>query len=286
MKIGFIGAGKVGFTMGKHLADHGYNVTGYYNRNLEAASDAALFTGTRKFDSLEEITDASDVLFLTVSDGAIADVWEQLRTLDLTDKIICHTSGALSSDIFEGIDEKGAFGYSIHPLFAVYSRLESYKEFSRSFITIEGNEKYLDYFVDMYRSMGHKVAVIAAENKMRYHAAAVFSSNFIVGVAAIAENMLKSCGFSDEDAGNALAPILMNNCRNIVNAGTVNALTGPVERNDMGTISDHLKVLDEFEKRVYIDLSEAALHVAQVKNPERDYDNLKALLNEKGKERK
>ena len=122
MRIGFIGAGRVGFTLGRHLSDNGFNVTGYYNRNLDAADEAAFFTGTVRFDSLEEITEASDVLFLTVSDGAIGEVWNSLRNLNLNEKIICHTSGSLSSEVFEGIEDKNAYGYSIHPLFAVYSK--------------------------------------------------------------------------------------------------------------------------------------------------------------------
>ena len=33
MNIGFIGAGKMGFTLGKHLADHGFTVAGYCSKS-------------------------------------------------------------------------------------------------------------------------------------------------------------------------------------------------------------------------------------------------------------
>lgn len=278
MRIGFIGAGRVGFTLGRHLSDNGFNVAGYYNRNLDAADEAAFFTGTVRFDSLEEITEASDVLFLTVSDGAIGEVWNSLRNLNLNEKIICHTSGSLSSEVFEGIEDKNAYGYSIHPLFAVYSKRESYREFSRSFITIEGHEKYISYFEEMFRKTGHDTAVISAEHKMRYHAAAVFASNFVVGTVSIAQNMLTSCGFSRIEAEKALGPIIMNNCMNIVNAGVSEALTGPVDRNDIGTVKNHLSVLSEEEKRAYIVLSEAIVKLAEIRNPDRDYEELKGFL--------
>lgn len=278
MKIGFIGAGKVGFTFGRHFHDHGYDVTGYYSRNPESAKEAATFTDTAFYETLDEIVSASDALFLTVSDSAIGDVWDQLKQLELTDKIICHTSGALSSDIFSGIAEKGAFGYSIHPLFAVHSRLDSYKEISQAFITMEGHEKYLDDFRRMFEKMEHKVAVIDKSNKTKYHAAAVFSSNLVVGLFAHAQEMLTDCGFSEQAAAYALGPIFRNNCENILRTSVAGALTGPVERNDISTLEKHLSILDPHEKDIYLSLSEEALKVAKCKNPERDYGALETLL--------
>ena len=47
MKIGFIGAGKVGFTLGRYFSMDGIDVTGYYSRTSRSAMEAAEFTGTR-----------------------------------------------------------------------------------------------------------------------------------------------------------------------------------------------------------------------------------------------
>ena len=41
MKTGFIGAGKVGFSLGKMFAESGLPLTGYYSRQREAAQEAA-----------------------------------------------------------------------------------------------------------------------------------------------------------------------------------------------------------------------------------------------------
>lgn len=294
MKIGFIGAGKVGCTLGKYFTvSEGckgtgstgpcFEVTGYYSKTAESARKAAEFTDTEFFSSLEQLVKVSDAIFLTVPDGAIKDVWEQIKAYDLTDKVICHTSGAMSSDVFEGIAAKGAYGYSIHPLFAVFSRLESYKDISRSFITVEGHEKYQDFFVDAFRAMGHKVAVIHADQKTRYHAAAVYASNLVVGLVGCAQEILVSCGFEPEDAGTALMPLFMNNCENIEANGVYDALTGPIERNDIGTITKHLDSLSGNEEDVYVALSREVLKIAKVKNPERDYGHLADFLEERKK---
>ena len=70
MRAGFIGAGKVGFTLGKYLAMHGIEISGYYSRTPVSAKEAAEFTQSRYYTSIEEITKDSDTLFLTVPDGA------------------------------------------------------------------------------------------------------------------------------------------------------------------------------------------------------------------------
>lgn len=42
MKIGFIGAGKVGFSLGKFFVQGGVPVTGYYSRRRDSAEEAAI----------------------------------------------------------------------------------------------------------------------------------------------------------------------------------------------------------------------------------------------------
>ena len=49
MNIGFIGAGRVGCTIGRYLADAGKAIEGYYSRSKESADIAATFTNTRSF---------------------------------------------------------------------------------------------------------------------------------------------------------------------------------------------------------------------------------------------
>lgn len=278
MEIGFIGAGKMGFTLGRHLAEHGFSVAGYYSRSMQSAKDAAHFTGSHPFDSLAALVQACDMIFLTVPDGAIAQTWEQIKDADLAGKIVCHTSGSLSSEVFAGIRECGAFGYSVHPLFPIHSKTESYKDIPRALIAIEGHEGRLDEVLQVFERMGHETVTIDCVVKARYHAAAVFASNLVVGLFARAQEMLVSCGFSHNQAKSALEPIFEGNCRNILENGPEDALTGPVERCDTGTLEKHLEVLDRHERDIYLPLSEELMDVARRKNPERDYSALAELL--------
>ena len=55
MRAGFIGAGKVGFSLGKYLKENGVEITGYFSKSPESAKSAADFTNTKLYKSIEYI---------------------------------------------------------------------------------------------------------------------------------------------------------------------------------------------------------------------------------------
>ncbi len=279
MKIGFIGAGKVGVSLGKFFREGGLTVTGYYNRHREAAQAAAEFTGSACFDSAEAVAEASDAIFLTVPDEEIGEVFAALRRLDLRGKKICHCSGALSAgEAFPGIEALGATGYSIHPLFPVSDKWESYKELGSAFFCIEGTGP-LDFWKKTLESLGPRVQEISGDAKVKYHAACVLSSNLVCALVDTGLNLLQDCGFTEAGAREALAPLALSNMKHLLEAGPVQALTGPVERGDSETVRKHLSVLGTgAEGALYRAASEVLVSIAERKNPGRDYEELRRIL--------
>lgn len=280
MKIGFIGAGKVGFSLGKYLSVNGIGLSGYYSRNLNSAEEAAKFTGTKAFTTLEELLRESTVIFITVPDGAITDVFNNIRELGISGKLICHCSGALSAgEAFPDISTSGAQGLSIHPLFPVSSKYDSYKELGNAFFCLEGNRA--DEWRDILTSLGNPVRIIDGSVKVRYHAACAISSNLVCALAAESVSLLKECGFTADEALQALRPLAMSNMSKVFEAGPVSALTGPVERNDVSTVSKHLKCFGTDEEReLYTAVSRKLTEVASEKHPETDYSELRKLLSD------
>ncbi len=289
MKFGFIGAGKVGCSLGKYFADNGQNIAGYYSVLKEDAIEAAQFTNSCSYDTMEQLAGDSDVLFLTVPDGQIETVWNQLKescairiqrsdVSFLSNKIVCHCSGALSSEVFTDITEFGSYGYSIHPLFAVSNKYQSYKELSNSYFTIEGPEKKLDDIKQLLEGFGNPVCVISKKDKVKYHAAAAMASNLVAGLISSSEALLKECGFDNVSAHKALVPIISGNIKHIIHDGVAGALTGPIERNDIGTIRKHLSVLSGNDREIYIAVSRQVVNIAKIKNKDRDYSEMEEIL--------
>ena len=278
MRVGFIGAGRVGCTLGKFMKLHNTEVTGYWSRTAEHAKKAAEFTDTLYYEDVNDLICESDAVFITVSDNSISEVFSSLDKEKLRGRVIAHTSGACDSSVLTDSEIYGFYGYSIHPLYAVNDRFTSYINFQNAFITIEGDNRKIDLVTGLFRDMGIKVAVISAENKVRYHAAAVFASNMVCGLMGEAENILQSCGFSEEEAGEALKGLFVDNARGIADKGAGEQLTGPIERNDTDTVKKHLMAFSDEEKKIYCGASLAVLRLAEKKHPERDYSVMEKLL--------
>ncbi len=278
MKVGFVGAGKVGCSLGMLFEITQHNLAGYYSRTSTSAADAAEFTKSKHFQNLETLIEESDTVFITVPDDEIISVWNSIKHMHIAGKMICHCSGSLSSNVFWDIEETGAFGFSVHPLLAVSDRYRSYQELPKALFTIEGNEHHIGEIKSLLEASGLKISVISDDVKTRYHGAAVLCSNLVVALIQAAEDELRICGFSEEQMGDAIAPLLMGNVRKVLEVGTKKALTGPIERNDKGTVEKHMETFAGLDREIYRILSMKTLEIAKTKHPETDYSELELLL--------
>lgn len=278
IKIGFIGAGKVGFSIGKYLKDNGINVTGYYSRNENSSLEASLFTNTNQYKELKQLVEESDTIVISTPDDKILEVWNKIKNLSIKNKFICHLSGSLSSNIFSNISHYGAYGYSIHPIFPISDKYNSHKSLKNAFITIEGDREYINEVQLFIESLGNKTKVLEKSDKALYHLASVISSNLIIGLINISLNYLKEYGFTEKEAFNALYPLIKENIEEINNKGLISSLTGPVERGDINTINRHLLNIKEEDKDIYISLSNKILSLALEKNKDRDYEKIRDVL--------
>ncbi|NLT10095.1 MAG: DUF2520 domain-containing protein [Ruminococcus sp.] len=283
MRIGFIGAGKVGFSLGKYLAVNGVEISGYFSRSRSSAEEAAGFTGSAVFDDPGTLAAQSDTIFITVPDGAISSVFDQLRDHSLSGKTICHCSGAMTADeAFGDLSAYGAYGCSIHPLFPVSSRYDSYKELKSAFFCMEGSSAVINDWKELFSGFGNPVRIISGDTKREYHAACAISSNLVCALVAESTELMNKCGFSGEEALAALEPLAMANIKKIFSAGPVDALTGPVERCDISTVKKHLACLPEGSgKEMYRAVSLRLTDTAARKHPDTDYSEMRALLGKK-----
>lgn len=310
MKIGFIGAGKVGTSLGKYLKQQSLNynyedgkchvekiqvdIIGYYSQSIESAKWAGDFTESKCYEDMGCLIKECDLIFITVPDSIIDAVVDKIIELDLSEDVLskkcfCHCSGAENSSVFTSLREKGAYGCSLHPLCAVSSKEFGYIALKDACFTVEGNEKYLVELYKIIKGCGNQIEEIKPEMKVQYHMAAVFASNLVVGLYKEATELLTSCGLSEEFAKTALSPLFVNNAQKIAKDGVVEALTGPVERGDVSTIEKHLKTMGCADEKVvfgekdrireiYRLLSKSLISIATEKNPARDYEAVDNVL--------
>lgn len=144
---------------------------------------------------------------------------------------------------------------SVHPMLAFAGKNVPTEQISKAYFTLEGGEQALEVIKNVLSICKNPYRIISAQNKVKYHAAACFASNFVVAVCAKAFELMNECGFSEDEARSALAPLICENAANICKYGIKNSLTGPVSRGDVVTVSKHIAALDDKSKDIYKMLS-------------------------------
>lgn len=280
MQIGFIGAGKVGVALGKYFKQKGQKVGGYYSLSPESAIWAAQFTRTRYYETIEDIISSCDMIFFTVPDDAIKEVWKKAKPF-VYGKIIAHCSGLHTSKIFSDIDSTGSSGYSIHPLCAISSRETSWMTLAQILFTIEGDEKNISIIQQMFVQMGNRTRILSATDKAKYHAAASLATNHITALFFMSQKLFLDCGFTEKEAEYEIYMLAKENIEHILKQGCIQSLTGPIERGDTDTVRIHLEIMECDFAMVYAEIAKQLIKMAQLKHPGRNYDEMNDLLNEK-----
>src|SRR5881396_2200223 len=134
---------------------------------------------------------------------------------------------------------------------------------SGSRAAVEGMARAVEAGEQLARDLGMRPFRIATKAKAIYHAGAVFASNYLVVVEAVAQRLLRHAGLSDADAWAALRPLVEGTFENLTRYEPREALTGPVVRGDTATIVRHLQSLAVDDAKLYRALGRAALELAQ-----------------------
>lgn len=281
MNIGIIGAGKVGVSVGRYLKDNNIQISGFYDINSDNAAFAAQFTQTDCFSELKELVKLSDTLFITTPDTVIGSVWDCIiknKNMSVKNKIVCHFSGALSSDVFTDSQSTGAFVCSVHPMLAFSDKLTSYRIPANTFFALEGDATAVSAIKSLFENLGNTVCRIDKSKKSLYHTAASVLSNELVALLDMGYSLLEECGLSRDEAVKATQNLVSGNVKSVLDNGCVNALTGPVERNDLQTVKKHVDSLEGEDRQIYILLAKRLVKLAKAKNEDRDYLKLTELL--------
>ena len=207
MKLGIIGNGRAAWAFASTWRRISWPLTGIATRG----------------EPIEELAATSDIILVAVSDRAIAEVAERIPE---TDAIIFHPSGALPA--LRG-------GFSLHPLKSLPPAGEP-SDLQDTLLVFEGNHR--DVAEQIAMKAGARFAEISREEKIRYHAGAVFGSNYIAALLDIAEELIGIDGAREDIA--ALARSAIDNWAAHTDA---RRFTGPAARGDADVMQRHLDAL-------------------------------------------
>lgn len=247
MKLSFIGAGKVGKAFGRYISDI-EDVKYFYSRNIKSAKHASSYVGCQFTSDLKTVVEASDLICITTSDDAIASVVKAIEDLplDLHQKTFMHMSGAKTSNVFDGLRQNGAAGFTLHPLQTFASYEKAANDLKQTYFAFEGDASWRPWVEKV--TMNH--FVLTAEQKTKYHLSACIFSNYLVSLMDYGMTVLSDIGIGPEGF-EAMLPLIQATFENIRQKGTKAALTGPIQRGDVSTVTAHLSALEGQEEKLY-----------------------------------
>lgn len=247
-RLNVIGPGRLGRTLTRLWNDAGLvSVGGLYSRNPNTTANARAFIGAGDVcASLGELPPAKLTL-LAVPDAAIADTARDLAraSIDWRDCIVSHCSGLHSSQLLMPLAVRGAVVASAHPLHSFADPLRSLDSFAGTVCAIEGDDLAVTTLLTLFRKIGATTAVIQAEAKPLYHAAAAMASNYLVALLDSSGALLHSAGISPALATAMLEPLVRQTANNVFARDCEHALTGPIARGDWNTVAEHLRAINQ-----------------------------------------
>jgi len=266
MKVAVIGAGRVGTGVAVLLQRAGHRIVAVSGRGPTRDRAARYLPGVPVLDAVPA-AEVAELVMLGVPDDLIEPTAEALAGAGAVGagRWVAHLSGARGLDVLATVREAGGGRLAIHPLQTfpdVVSAIDGIPDCAVA-VTADDEEGYgvAERIADDLLGVPFRLDDAL---RARYHAAAVFASNYVIAASAVAAHLFASAGVPDPVR--AMQPLQRSTLDNLARLGPGVALTGPAVRGDAGTIERNLRAVAEVMPEAvpaYVTLARVALDLAE-----------------------
>jgi predicted short-subunit dehydrogenase-like oxidoreductase (DUF2520 family) len=260
--VGIVGSGRAGLGLALALRRARIPVAGVHGRRARPVPRGVKLTLGATPPWLSDV----HVVLLAVRDDALGPCVNDLARARGFGRghVVLHLSGALTHEVLRPLQALGAATGSMHPLMTVGADpAQASRHFRGATFVLEGDLAAVAVADALVRRLGGVPVTLAPELKPVYHAGAVFASNYVVTMLAVAARLLGDAGIGREAALAALLPLVRATLDNVAAAGPVGALTGPVSRGDVATLRRHLAALRHQDAELYRAVGRETLRLAK-----------------------
>ncbi len=237
MKVSFVGASRAGISVAAYMKSKGFEVTGFFSRELAWAVDAAVAVDCKAFDELEKALRTAELIFISTSDDNIRKTMHKIRMLKPENKIFCCLSGVEGAEILD-IGEANTY-FSFHPPYLFDTKVPVNLD-GLTFILEGYGKRYWD-FIDEVDERCIPYIEVKPGQKAVYHFALCFMTSFVSDLLMMGNEVLKTSGVGRMEM---FAPIIRWNVSRMLEADDmVTMLTGPAARGDVATLRKHLEAM-------------------------------------------
>ena len=272
--LNLVGAGRVAQTLSSLWHARGsYAVQDVLTTSRHSAQAACDVIGAGQAVVRMDTMRNADVWLMGVPDAQLADCAHTLAQASQNSKerrvpapVVFHCSGAQSAVALAPLSALGWQVASAHCILSFASVPSAIAQFPGTPCALEGDISACATLRDAFGAIGARCFVVAGSDKLLYHAAAVFATNFLPVLQATAEDLWHSTGVPADLIVHLRSALLRNAVANITARGPQAALTGPAARGDTEAIARQAAAVAAWDApagAAYEALSALALRLAQ-----------------------
>ncbi|MEO8763597.1 MAG: Rossmann-like and DUF2520 domain-containing protein [Ginsengibacter sp.] len=255
MKVVIVGSGNAATVLSVLIQKGGHEIVQVASRNIDNARMLASKYNATAVALNEPAFAPADIYIVSLADVALDSI-EKIGAL--RNKFVVHTAGSVSMDVLKNITTTYGVLYPLQTLSRVTQEIPEVP-----FLVEGNNQETADKIVEFARSISGSVITANEQERLQYHVAAVFVSNFTNHLYAIAEGY---CEKENLDFRNML-PLINEVTSRINHNSPYKVQTGPAIREDIITLNLHLQALAAHPhvKYLYLKLSESILKIHEKK---------------------
>jgi len=237
-RIAIFGAGRTGGALFHGLAAAGEPPVLLWTRS-EATARAAQAEGFPAVSGPLPPADV-DLIFLAVTDGAVASLAAELAGRLSPRTLVAHTAGALDLSPLAPLSAAGHAVGSLHPAVSIASRRTP---LAGRAAALAASTPEADAVLARVAGVLGMPIIRPQGDRARYHAACAMVGNFPQVLLEAAERLGLGAGLSREEGRLAFGSLLVGAAGNAADRGPAGGLTGPLRRGEVEIVRRHLEAI-------------------------------------------
>ena len=244
LRVGIVGAGRVGGALGAALRRAGHDVVAASAVSAPSRARVARMLPGAEILPPDEVIAAADFVLLSVPDDALRPLVAGLADTGAwrEGQLVAHTSGAQGIGVLDPAAARGVLALALHPVMTFAGRPEDVDRLLGATFGVTAPDELRPVAESLVVEMGGEPVWVPESARALYHAALSIGSNHLVTLVNDALSLLDDAGV--EASAQLLAPLLSASLDNVLRLRDA-ALTGPVARGDVATLRRHRRALSE-----------------------------------------
>ena len=242
LRVGVVGTGRVGATLGAALARAGHEVVAASGVSEQSRQRAERFLPGAPLLPADEVVAVADLVLLAVPDDVLRPLVAGLAETGAwrPGQLVAHTSGAQGISVLDPAAARGVLALALHPVMTFAGRSEDLDRLTGSTFGVTAADELRPVAESLVVEMGGEPVWVPESARPLYHASLTIASNHLVTLVNDALALLGDAGVAEPNR--LAAPLLSASLDNVLRLGDA-ALTGPVVRGDARTVAAHVAIL-------------------------------------------